>query len=69
MSTIGQTFNNMLIVLRGLDSAEQGRAMSLDDAPGGLAVSSVPLWRPYGATGLFDGLPGHHTHETRRWAD
>ena len=48
----------MLIVLRGLDSAEQGRAMSLDDAPGGLAASSVPLWRPHGATGLFDGLPG-----------
>jgi predicted dehydrogenase len=69
VGTIGQTFQNMLIVLRGLDSAEQGRAVSLDDAPGGRAAASVPLWRPDGATGLFDGLPGHSTHETRRWAD
>jgi predicted dehydrogenase len=67
--TIAQTLHNMLIVLRGLDSAEQGRAISLDDAPGGIAASSVPLWRPHGATGLFDGLPGSHTHETRRWGD
>jgi predicted dehydrogenase len=68
-STIAQTLHNMLIVLRGLDSAEQGRAISLDDAPGGIAVSSVPLWRPHGAAGLFDGLPGSYTHETRRWGD
>jgi hypothetical protein len=66
VSTIGQTLQNMLIVLRGLDSAEQGRAVSLDDAPGGLTAVSVPLWRPYGADGLFDGLPGRHTQETRR---
>jgi predicted dehydrogenase len=66
VGTIGQTFHNMLMILRGLDSAEQGRAVSLDDAPGGLAASSVPLWRPHGATGLFDGLPGQYTREERR---
>jgi hypothetical protein len=26
----------------------------------------VPLWRPHGATGLFDGLPGQYTREERR---
>jgi len=66
VSTIGQTFHNMLIVLRGLDSAEQGQAMSLEDAPGGLTASSVPLWQPHGAAGHFDGLPGKYTTETRR---
>lgn len=64
VATIEQNFRNMLIVLRGLDSAEQGRAITLDDAPD---AANVPLWRPRGATGLFDGLPGHCTTETRRW--
>ena len=66
VGTIGQTLHTRLIVLRGLDSAEQGRAVSLTDAPGGLAASSVPLWRPHGVPGLFDGLPGRYTQETRR---
>jgi len=55
IATIEQNFQNMLIILRGLDSAEQGRVLDLDEAPG------VPLWRPHGASGLFDGLPGHYT--------
>jgi hypothetical protein len=57
----------MLVVLRGLDSAEQERVMTLDDAPGGLAAEHIPLWRPRGASGLFDGLPGGRTTVTRRW--
>jgi predicted dehydrogenase len=57
VGTIAQTYHNMLVVLKGLESAERGEAIVLDDAPGDLAVSSVPLWRPRGAEGLFDGLP------------
>jgi predicted dehydrogenase len=64
VATISQNFQNMLIVLRGLDSAEQRRAITLEDAP---QAANVPLWRPHGATGLFDGLPGRHTTETRQW--
>jgi len=57
IATIEQNFQNMLVILRGLDSAEQGRVLDLD------AASDVPLWRPYGASGLFDGLPGDYTTE------
>lgn len=64
IGTIVQSFQNMLIVLRGLDAAESNRVVTLDDAPGGLSASSVPLWRPRGAEGLFDGLPSHYTKET-----
>ncbi len=67
VSTIEQNVRNMLIVLRGLDAAEQGRVMPLDDLPGGPAERAVPLWRPRGASGLFDGLPGARTTATRRW--
>jgi predicted dehydrogenase len=66
VGTVAQSLHNMLLVLRGLDAAEQGRVVALDDAPGGLAARGVPLWRPRGATGLLDGLPGQHTTETRR---
>ena len=69
VSTIAQTFQNMLIVLRGLDSAERGMTMSLVDTPVGLTESSVPLWRPNGAPDLFTGLPGQYTTESRRWAE
>ncbi len=67
VATIEQNFQNMLIVVRGLDSAEQGRVVALDDAPDGPAVADVPLWRPQGASGLFDGLPGQYTAHTRQW--
>ena len=57
VGSIAQSFHNMLIVLHGLDSAERGQAVAVTEAPAGLAVTSVPLWRPRGAAGLFDGLP------------
>ena len=67
VGTIAQTFQNMLIVLRGLDSAEQrARDQRSTTRPAASRPPSVPLWRPRGATGLFDGLPGQYTHETRR---
>ncbi|CAA9562964.1 MAG: Myo-inositol 2-dehydrogenase [uncultured Thermomicrobiales bacterium] len=65
VGTIAQSYHNMLIIARGLESAERGEALTLDDAPGGLAATSVPLWRPRGASGLLDGLPGRIVTETR----
>lgn len=54
VGTIAQSVTNMRIVLAALDSAERGEVVPLDlPAEGG-----VPLWRPRGGEGLFDGLPG-----------
>ena len=60
IGTAAQSFANMQIVLRGLDAAEQQRTVPITDAP----VVTVPLWRPHGATGLFDGLPLRHEMTT-----
>ena len=57
VGTVAQTYKNMQIVLRGLDSAEGAGEVDLSDAPGGLSAHGVPLWQPYGAAGLFDTLP------------
>ena len=56
VGTVEQSFVNMLVVLRALDSAEQNAALTVDHSAGG-----VPLWRPRGAVGLFDGLPGERS--------
>ncbi|MDQ3701584.1 MAG: Gfo/Idh/MocA family oxidoreductase [Chloroflexota bacterium] len=67
VGTVEQSFQNMLIVLRGLDSAEGAGEVDLSpDAPGGLAERPLPLWKPLGASGLFDGLPCRVSQETRR---
>lgn len=58
VGTIAQSYHNMPIIARGLESAERGATLTLDDAPGGLTAASVPLWRSRGATGLLEGLPG-----------
>ncbi|GAA1305432.1 Gfo/Idh/MocA family protein [Pseudonocardia xinjiangensis] len=62
VGTVRQSVANMLIVLRALDSAEQDTVMALDDAPPG--GGGVPLWRPRGGSGLFDGLPGERSTRT-----
>jgi predicted dehydrogenase len=54
VGTIAQSVANMRIVLAALDSAERAAVVPLD-VPG---EAGVPLWRPRGADGLFDGLPG-----------
>jgi predicted dehydrogenase len=55
VGTIAQSVANMRIVLAALDSADAG-AVEAVDAP---VEGGVPLWRPRGAGGLFDGLPGN----------
>jgi predicted dehydrogenase len=57
VGTVAQSVANMRIVLGALDSAEQAAVVALDIPDGG----GVSLWRPHGAPGLFDGLPGERT--------
>jgi predicted dehydrogenase len=57
VGTIAQSHHNLLLVMRALDSAEEHRVVEIADAPGGLSEAGVPLWRPRGMAGLFDGLP------------
>jgi len=56
VATVRQSFENMLVVLRALESAEQGRRVDVvaEGVPAG--TGGVPLWRPRGATDLFEGL-------------
>jgi predicted dehydrogenase len=54
VGTVAQSVANMRIVLGALDSADQAAVVALDTPCEG----GVPLWRPRGASGLFDGLPG-----------
>jgi predicted dehydrogenase len=57
VADVPQNVRNMQIVLKGLESAERSQALDLEAIPGGAVASGVPLWRPRGAAGLFDGLP------------
>jgi predicted dehydrogenase len=58
VGTVANSFLNMLVVLRGMDSAEGAGEVDLaPDAPEGLYERPIPLWRPHEATSLFDGLP------------
>jgi hypothetical protein len=54
---VRQSFENMLVVLQALDSAEGGRQVDVVAAGVPTGTGGVPLWRPRGARGLFDGLP------------
>jgi predicted dehydrogenase len=57
VATVRQSFENMLVVLQALDSAEGGRQVDVVAAGVPTGTGGVPLWRPRGARGLFDGLP------------
>jgi predicted dehydrogenase len=64
VGTVDQSVRNMLVLLRAFDSSEDGRPRDLSDASWNRPATGVPLWRPHGATGLFDGLPLEVTHTT-----
>lgn len=55
VGSVAQSVANAMVVQRALDSAERAAELALDPVPG---AGPVPLWRPRGSTGLFDGLPG-----------
>ena len=58
VGTVAQSFTNMLVVLRGLDSAEgEGEVDLAPDAPQPLVEHPIPLWRPGPGGDLFAGLP------------
>ena len=60
-----QSVANAMVVQRALDSAEQAAALALDPVPG---AGPVPLWRPRGSAGLFDGLPGQRISSSASFA-
>lgn len=66
LGTVSQSYRNMELVLRGIESARQGRPLAIDAWPTPLSVAAVPLWRPPGAAALFDGLPTTVNRETVR---
>lgn len=57
IGTIAQSYQNLVIIARGLESAESGRAIELDEAVADRATYQVPLWHPRGQSDLFAGLP------------
>ncbi|GAB3890934.1 hypothetical protein GCM10029964_063280 [Kibdelosporangium lantanae] len=65
VGSVAQSVANTMVVQRALDSAEQAAVLALDPVPG---AGPVPLWRPRGSTGLFDGLPGHRTSSSASFA-
>lgn len=64
--TVAQSYRNMEIVLKGIESARLGRMVAIEEWPAPLSATAVPLWRPPGSTGLFDGLSTRVTNETIR---
>lgn len=56
VATVRQSFENMLVVLQALESAEEGDPTEVVAAGVPPSAGGVPLWRPRGASGLFEGL-------------
>jgi predicted dehydrogenase len=65
VGTIAQSFVNLLVVMQAMDSAESQRLVSVSGAPDALSDHPIPIWRPRGASGLFDGLPCVLSESTR----
>jgi hypothetical protein len=66
VGNLEQSRRNMLVLLRAFDSATDGQPRHLGNAPWNQPTAGVPLWRPRGADGLFDGLPTRVTHQTSK---
>jgi predicted dehydrogenase len=65
VGSVAQSVANAMVVQRAFDSAERAAALALDPVPG---AGPVPLWRPRGSTGLFDGLPGQQISSSASFA-
>lgn len=65
VGSVAQSVANAMVVQRALDSADQAAALALDPVPG---AGPVPLWRPRGSAGLFDGLPGQRISSSASFA-
>ncbi|HEV2127444.1 MAG TPA: Gfo/Idh/MocA family oxidoreductase [Thermomicrobiales bacterium] len=66
VGTIAQSVRNMEIIVQGLASAEEGKVMEMASGPIDLSPTAVPLWKPAGADGLFDGLGVTTDHEVTK---
>jgi len=56
VATIRQCFENMLVVLQALESDDRGQRTEVAAEGVPPWVGGVPLWRPRGASGPFEGL-------------
>lgn len=65
VGSVAQSVANALVVQRAFDSAERVAALALDPVAG---AGPVPLWRPRGSAGLFDGLPGQRISSSASFA-
>ncbi|RSD11860.1 Gfo/Idh/MocA family protein [Amycolatopsis eburnea] len=65
VGSVAQSVANAMVVQRALDSAERAAVLTLDPVPG---AGPVPLWRPRGSAGLFDGLPGQRISSSASFA-
>ncbi|GAA5165819.1 Gfo/Idh/MocA family oxidoreductase [Amycolatopsis dongchuanensis] len=65
VGSVAQSVANTMVVQRAFDSAERAAALALDPVPG---AGPVPLWRPRGSAGLFDGLPGQRISSSASFA-
>jgi len=65
VGSVAQSVANALVVQRAFDSAERAAVLALDPVPG---AGPVPLWRPRGSAGLFDGLPGQRISSSASFA-
>ncbi|EOD67401.1 Gfo/Idh/MocA family protein [Amycolatopsis vancoresmycina] len=63
--SVAQSVANAMVVQRAFDSAERAAVLALGRVPG---AGPVPLWRPRGSTGLFDGLPGQRISSSASFA-
>jgi hypothetical protein len=65
VGSVAQSVANAMVVQRALHSAERAAVLALDPVPG---AGPVPLWRPRGSTGLFEGLPGQRISSSASFA-
>ncbi|HEU0165084.1 MAG TPA: Gfo/Idh/MocA family oxidoreductase [Thermomicrobiales bacterium] len=63
VGTITQSFRNMELVLKSLESARKGQVISLSELPESLSATAVPLWKPYGQEELYGDLDVTVTQE------
>ncbi len=56
VATVRQSFENMLVVLQALESADRGQGTDVVAAGVPPGTGGVPLWRSRGADNLFGGL-------------
>jgi predicted dehydrogenase len=64
VGTVSQSYRNMELILRGLQSAEQGQIMTMENWPDPLSATAVPLWRPQ-SRGVPDVLDPDSPRVTR----